>query len=962
MAAGEAAGGTRNEIAGGVFVSAVIQGRDISVRLPPAVTPALGGLPAPSSTFAGRDEDVQALLSTLDPERADATAVLVWSVAGFAGIGKTELALQVADRAVRGEGWFPGGVLFADMFGYDDGLRVSPEEALDGLLRALGMPGEHIPPGLQDRSRLYASILTAFAVQGQRILVVIDNVSAAEQAKPLLPTDGINRALVTSRHTLAGLGARLHDLDVLDSEAAVDLLRQVLQQARGDIDTRVADDPKNAAAISKLCGYLPLALQIVSALLADQPFRPLASLAADLADAQTRLDELQRENLAVRAAFDLSYRRLTSAQARAFRLMSLLSGADVSTETVAVLLGQPRPIARRLLGDLARAHLIDARPDERWGLHDLIRLYADEHGHSQVIEDGRAAALDRVLEHFVATTTMATRHLQPSWDSPPGNRFAGRAAALAWLDAEHENLVAAVEAAYHERRYVAAWRLPLILSRYMQWRQHLQDWLTIARTAVRAAPELGTADSNAQALSNLGAARRARFERSGHLVDLERAIEASREAVDRSTPDDPNRHGYLSGLGVALRARFERTGNQADLAEALQVSRISVQETPADHPYHAEYLSNLGAALRAWFRRAGGRADLDEAIHATKIAVEETPDGHPDRAGYLSNLGAAYLARFERTGDQADLDVAIEACQAAVDASPDDHPDRAGYLSNLGAAYRARFERTGDQADLDVAIEACQAAVDASPDDHPDRAGYLSNLGAAYRARFERTGDQADLDVAIEACQAAVAATPADFPVLASRKSNLSAALRTRFDHTGDRAVLNAAIETCQAAVDVSPDDHPDRARYLSNLGAAYLARYERRWTMATGLTDLDKAIEAAAAAVKATPSDHYDRATYLSNLGNALRVLGHDTGNTDRLVQASDCFAEAAHQEQAPAWLRIEALRSLAELSLPAGKSPEVALAAVEGAVSLLPQVTSRALPRTTREYRLVRQPHLAV
>ena len=37
---------TRNEITGGVFFSAVIQGRDITVQLPPEITPALSGLPA----------------------------------------------------------------------------------------------------------------------------------------------------------------------------------------------------------------------------------------------------------------------------------------------------------------------------------------------------------------------------------------------------------------------------------------------------------------------------------------------------------------------------------------------------------------------------------------------------------------------------------------------------------------------------------------------------------------------------------------------------------------------------------------------------------------------------------------------------------------------------------------------------------------------------------------------------
>lgn len=83
------------------------------------------------------------------------------AVSRLAGIGKTALVLQTAAQALSRPGWFPGGVLFVDLFGYDPDRRLSPEEALDGLLRDLGMPGEHIPTDLQDRARLYRRVLAA---------------------------------------------------------------------------------------------------------------------------------------------------------------------------------------------------------------------------------------------------------------------------------------------------------------------------------------------------------------------------------------------------------------------------------------------------------------------------------------------------------------------------------------------------------------------------------------------------------------------------------------------------------------------------------------------------------------------------------------------------------------------------------------------------------------------------------
>jgi hypothetical protein len=182
-----------NTISGGVFFHQVIQGRDITVVLPPQVMPALSGLPAPSTTFTGRDAHVEELLHALSPheEQHAVPQPPRIAVAGLAGVGKTELVAQVAARALREPDWFPGGVLFVDLLGYDPNRRLSPEQALNGFLRALGIPGEHIPDGLQDLQRLYRSVLAALAHEGRRILVVVDNASGADQVAPLLPSDGM---------------------------------------------------------------------------------------------------------------------------------------------------------------------------------------------------------------------------------------------------------------------------------------------------------------------------------------------------------------------------------------------------------------------------------------------------------------------------------------------------------------------------------------------------------------------------------------------------------------------------------------------------------------------------------------------------------------------------------------------------------------------------------------------------
>src|SRR6185437_2467151 len=159
---------------------------------------ALNQLPPLAARFTGRETELAQVAGLLNPA-AGTGAVVVSAVAGLAGVGKTTLAVHAA-HAARASGWFGGGVLFVDLHGYDP-RPVQPGQALDALLRALGVPGEPIPEGSEERAALYRSALDQ--VPGP-VLVIIDNASAEAQVRPLLPGSGPHRVIITSRHTLAG--------------------------------------------------------------------------------------------------------------------------------------------------------------------------------------------------------------------------------------------------------------------------------------------------------------------------------------------------------------------------------------------------------------------------------------------------------------------------------------------------------------------------------------------------------------------------------------------------------------------------------------------------------------------------------------------------------------------------------------------------------------------------------------
>ncbi len=332
--------------------------------------------------------------------------MVISAVSGTAGVGKTGLALRWAHR-VRGE--FPDGQLYVNLRGYDPDQPLSAGYALAGFLRALGVPGQEIPPEPDERATLYRSLL-----DGRRMLIVLDNASSVEQVRPLLPGTPSALVVVTSRDSLGGLvardGARRLDLDLLPPEDAVALLEAL-------IGGRAEAEPEAAAALAEQCVRLPLALRVAAELAGTRPATSLAQLVAELADEQRRLELLDPggdPRTAVRAVFSWSYLHLPAQAARAFRLLGLHPGPDLDPYAAAALTYTTEEQAQHLLEVLARAHLIAPTGPDRYGMHDLLRAYATYLTGIEDSEEERRTALTRLFDHYLATTGAAMDTLHPA--------------------------------------------------------------------------------------------------------------------------------------------------------------------------------------------------------------------------------------------------------------------------------------------------------------------------------------------------------------------------------------------------------------------------------------------------------------------------------------------------------------------------------------------------------------------
>jgi hypothetical protein len=273
---------------------------------------ATAALPAAPVTLIGRDDELVRILPTLDPRSDTGRPVVICAVSGLAGIGKTALALHAAHRA-HGYGWFPGGTLFADVAGYS-GRPLSAGQVVADLLDALGIRGRGLPQSTTARFALYRTML---AQQSERMLLVLDNASSTAQITPLIPASPRHRILVTSRHRLTDLNARLIDIRTLTSQSAAELITSALYTS-DERDDRPAREPDALLELAALCGYLPHALEIAASLLRRRRHRTIASLVDDIKASADPTDALR-----LRPVFDATYRHLPTDQARLLRLLAL---------------------------------------------------------------------------------------------------------------------------------------------------------------------------------------------------------------------------------------------------------------------------------------------------------------------------------------------------------------------------------------------------------------------------------------------------------------------------------------------------------------------------------------------------------------------------------------------------------------------------------------------------------------
>jgi DNA-binding SARP family transcriptional activator len=620
-------------------------------EVPPPVTAAVTRtLPRDIASFTGRGAELGRLLGHLVSAAAGGGVVGICAIGGMAGIGKTTLAVHAAHRLAER---FPDGQLFLPLHAHTPGQRpVDPSDALAALLLAAGIGARQIPAGLEARAAQWRDYLA-----GKRVLLVLDDAAGHEQVRPLLPGAAGSLVLVTSRRRLAALeDAEVISLDTLSAVEATELLARLA--GRPGLEAGDA----GVSEITRLCGYLPLAIGILARQLHHHPAWTTADLAAELAAAKDRLRLMRAEETSVAAAFDLSYQDLPDDQQRLFRRLGLHPGPDIDARAAAALDSTTLDAARRGLEGLYDQHLITEPAPGRYRLHDLLR----EHARALAAADdaaAREAATARLLDYYLHTALAASKHIatrsfairtlpaaQPPGCAPP---ISTRQQAFSWLEAERANLHAAAVYAAASARPRHAMLIPAAMAGFLDIRGHWDQGLALHRIALAAARQAGDRAGQAQALMQLSRMQIMTSDLAAAAAALQQALELYQGMGDRAgQAEATNAIGFahqLTGNYPAAAARqrqalelFGGLGHRAGQAAALN-DLGSVHWMTGDYPAAA---TSVTQALEL-FRDLGHRPGEGEALINLSTVQKLTGD-HPAAAATLQQALALHRELDDR--------------------------------------------------------------------------------------------------------------------------------------------------------------------------------------------------------------------------------------------------------------------------------------------------------------------------
>ncbi|MEO0596264.1 MAG: NB-ARC domain-containing protein, partial [Chloroflexota bacterium] len=324
----------------------------------------LAGLPAPSSLisdipfhigpdlpyFVGRQPEIEAITSDVKTGKLP----FAYAIIGMAGVGKTTLAWHLAHRL---QSYFPDGVLWAQ----DVAQANTIETALTSFALSFGVDVSELPD-LDSKQRVWHTMM-----RGKQAIIILENAEQFADLAPLLPAQGSNLVLITTRQQGFGTmdGAHAVNLSCFDTEAW-QIVEHFLPAER------IRAEHADLQALIDAVGGLPLALSITLSRLSTEPHWTVAQFNQRLA----RIDSLATDSVSVQSAFALTYERLPELTRMVFSVLGMFDRDTISLDALASVLDLPLDDTLAELTLLYRASLVQYNKADTYRLHPLLAQFA----------------------------------------------------------------------------------------------------------------------------------------------------------------------------------------------------------------------------------------------------------------------------------------------------------------------------------------------------------------------------------------------------------------------------------------------------------------------------------------------------------------------------------------------------------------------------------------------------------
>jgi tetratricopeptide (TPR) repeat protein len=640
----------------------------------------------PSITgFVGREEDLAELAESYR------LGTRFFVLHGMGGVGKTALALQFANQIAPD---FKAKI-FVDM----RGRSKNPLSARDTMLEIVRQFGSDVRQFekdiLADILEVQLKSLFIQLVQNQPTLIVLDNAPNKESVEPLIRT---NACFITTSREAFSLTASDSNKNItqMTSADARRLLFRIAGEERLD---------GKADELAELGGYLPVALQLLASLLAEDPSETALNLLSRYRDRKEILEKQipDYEGLTVNASFELSYESLTDDIKKSWRCLSVFP-SDFDERAMAAVLNLSRGKTKATHRRLRKLNLLETTTETmRFNMHDLIRTFAI----AKLSNKERSETQFLFAKYYA----LVLREVEDDWSERPDHYLK----LLKRIDTDFVNILTAQKwTAEFQKKSKRIAALCLDYTRYahqfIELRLHPRediDWLT---SGLKAARKLEKSKLEGECLEKLGNAYYNTGE-YGKSIDYQNGA----LKISRKPPRDLKTEGNsLSGLG-----RIYRTLGEYSKAIHYHEQALEIFHKINDRPSEGASLDNLGNAYQALgeYRKA-------ITFHEQSLEISQEMGDRREEGRSLKNLGAVYrsLGQYRKA-------IGYYKKSLKISRRIGDRIGEGKNLSGLGNAYDAL-------AQYEKAIEFHERSLEISRriGNREGESASLNNLGNAYES------------------------------------------------------------------------------------------------------------------------------------------------------------------------------------------------------------------------------------